>query len=165
MTDFSIPLTPFTGKNIYRQWRDFGKMMGVIHDISLYIHYYAHYFARESGKYSVNPFPQGGMLVPHRATLRSLSLVPCTWVTRDNWNAVKVLFEENSAVKGPDLELATPWDIARHPPHHTYYACAMYESSEKYIFRNQSGNRILLCNVWIFHTLHKGYIKTRKVMF
>ena len=109
-----------------------------------------------SAKWKVlHPFPQGGVLVPHRATLRSLSLVPCTWVTRDNWNAVKVLFEENSAVKGPDLELATPWDIARHPPHHTYYACAMYESSEKYIFRNQSENRILLCNLWIFHISYK----------
>ena len=88
-----------------------------------------------SGKWKVlHPFPQGGVLVPHRANLRSLSLVPCTWVTRDNWNAVKVLFEENSAVKGPDLELATLWDIARHPHHHTYNACTKCTNHLKSIF-------------------------------
>ena len=104
-----------------------------------------------SGKWrGLHPFPQGGLLVPHRATLRSLSLVH-RWVTRDNWNAVKVLFEESNSMTGPDLEPATFWDIARHPNHNKYHACAMYESSENYIFRNQSENGIFLCNFWIFH--------------
>ena len=48
-------------------------MMGAIHDISLYIHYHAHYFARESGRYCI-PFPRAGCYF-----LTGLPFEVCRW--------------------------------------------------------------------------------------
>ena len=131
MTDFSITPTSYTDKNIDNEgilakwWVPF-TIFHCIFIIMLII------FCL--GKWRVlYPFPQGGMLGPHRATLRRLSLVPCTWVTRANWSAVKVLFEENSSRK---RAWSPTHDLLRYRP----------TPEPQYVSR--------LRNVWIIWKLH-----------